>query len=131
MKGQSGIEMFFAFGILSIILIFALFVYVQRSTETISTQDFLSAKKICYEFSSVINRIMSGGNGFSERISYSEDFNVNVFGDLGFIIIDLKDSSVTCSLSTKNVTNSTHNRFVLSKGDFLVENDDENVVFKS
>ena len=130
MRGQSGIEMFFAFGILSIILIFALFVYIQRSNETISTQAFLTAKNTCYEFSSIINRVMSGGNGFRERIFYDEDFDINIFGDLGFIILDLEDSSVTCSFATRNVTNQTHDRFVLTKGNFSVENDGEIVVFK-
>lgn len=130
MKGQSGIEMFLAFGILSIILVFSLFIYIQRSNEVTSTQNFLAAKNTCYEFSSVINRVMSSGNGFSEKISYNKNFTVNVFGDLGFIIIDLKDTSVTCSLSTRNVTNQTHDRFVLFKGNFLVENEGGNVVFK-
>lgn len=130
MRGQSGIEMLFAFGILSIVLILAVIVYAQRSNEVVSTQNFLEARSTCYEFASLINRIMSGGDGFSEKISYTEDFDVNIFGDLGFIIIDIKDTSVSCSFATKDVTNQTHDRFVISKGDFLVENEGEKVVFK-
>lgn len=130
MKGQSGIEMLFAFGILSIILIFSVVVYIQRSREVTSTQDFLDAKNICYEFSSLIDRVMSGGNGFSEKISYTKNYDMNVFGDLGFIMIDLKDTSISCSFATKDVNNQTDERFVISKGNFSVENDGEKVVFK-
>ena len=130
MKGQTSTEMMIAVSFLGFLLIISYLVYSERNRDIEWVSDFLEVKKICYEFSSVINRVRMNGKGFREKISYNQDYNVTIEGDNRAISIDFDSNTVLCEFSTVNVTNQTSSRFLVEKGEYFVENDGELVVFQ-
>jgi hypothetical protein len=127
-KGQVGFEVLIAVSILLVIFAFAFTTYIGREREVMWSEEFLNAKSECYRMSSLINRVRTNGKNFLETATFNT-YDILVSGNLGSIGVFWKNSSVYCTFSTVNVTNSTHSRFEVS-GEYKIFNDGTNVVFE-
>lgn len=136
MKGQAGIETLLVFGFLIFLLAFAIVSYINRSSDIQSTREYLEANKICYSLKNIINQLASDSFGSSVKFNVPNklelsDYNLTLYPQNRILVINWKKYSITCSIFTQNVTNSTggiYTSFIVSKGDRLANNTD-GVVF--
>lgn len=128
LKGQVSFEVLIALAILSLIFLFAFTSYIEKETEVGWSENFLDAKRECYEISSLINRVRVNGVNFVERSSFNT-YKIRVNGDLRSIEVSWDSSTTYCMFPTVNVTNTTHQRFDVF-GNYKIFNDGTNVVFE-
>lgn len=119
MKGQVGLETLFVFGFLITIFLMAFFSYLQRAEDVNFASDFLDAQRICDTVRGSVNGVHTSGLGSAINFTLPQtiggsSYNVTVSSLSQSMVVSWKKYSTSCVLITRNVTNSTHNFFVLS-----------------
>jgi len=136
MKSQAGLETLMVFGILIFILAFAIVSYIDKSGDVQFTREYLEANKICYSLKSVINQLTS--DSFGSAINFNipnklelSDYNLTVYPQARLLVTRWKKYSISCSIFTPNVTNSSggiYSSFTINSGNRLANNTDGVVV---
>jgi len=129
MKAQSSTEMIIAVSFLVLFVILAFITYSKRIEDSIFVSHTLEAKRICYKISSLIIRVQTNENGFSENFYYDKDYTVIIEGDNG--LVNVKNSAdVICSFPAVGVSDGLKSKFTLTTGNYSVINEEGLVVFK-
>ena len=129
MKAQSSTEMIIAVSFLVLFVILAFIAYSKRIEDSVLVSHTLEAKRICYKISSLIIRVQTNENGFSENLYFDKDYTVIIEGDNG--LVNVKNSGdVICSFPVVGVSDGLESTFTLTKGNYSVTNERGLVVFK-
>lgn len=119
-KGQLELEMLIAMAILTFFLVSFLVFYMVKEKDVFYLNNYLEARKICFDLKNTVENIFSGGNG--TRINFTipeklngQDYKIKVDSSAKIIRISWDDKVYSCFVSA-NVSNKTHVYFEIPKG---------------
>lgn len=136
MKAQTGIETLFILAFFILVFVMAFTVYIDRYSDIQFTKTYLGARKNCHTVKNVIDQLVT--NGYGSAIKFfipnkvgDSDYTLSVNALDNTILVVWGNSSVSCGISTKNVTNTSANYFYIKKGENIGENKEGNIIIRS
>lgn len=121
MKGQLGVETLIVLSFLIFFLLVIIVFYADRSQDVAYLNNYLEARKICFDLKNAIEDVTTLGNGTIINFSLPQMLNNEVIYEvrvdssqnIGRILWE--NRTYTCPI-VANVTNRTHLYFNISKG---------------